>query len=175
MTVMYNLKRPGEPTVKIIRPEPSSYKHHVESPTGDLDDIVSCYIHSPVSESVLKSPDDTPLGIPQGSQVTTWKPHISKQNLSKSTPSVSLKQGQGTSLHCKRPIVDDTEMDDGFSSPEEFPSRSLDPLKGTNPYFGDTEDSPLRHAPDSISFSVGLLRKKSQNRGKGPHTKVTGM
>ena len=55
-------------------------KPRVEYPTGDLDDIVSCYIHSPtVPDSVLNSPDDM-LHIPQAVQDGARPSNIIRQN-----------------------------------------------------------------------------------------------
>jgi hypothetical protein len=63
----------------------------VESPTGDLDDIVSCYIHSPTTESVLNSPGDTLSRIPQGMRDILRNPSTIKQNSSKSAPFIPAR------------------------------------------------------------------------------------
>lgn len=174
-TVMF--RGPGEATLMISpqRPEPSSLitQFH-ESPTGDLDDILSCYIHSPMSDSVLNSPDDMLLRIPQAFQDALWNSYIINQdspvfnNSSVAVMQQNTREEKGTSRRPKRLLMSDdvdevddicAMSDDGFSSSEEFPSRSSDPyITGYNPYFGDTE------APD-----VGVLSRKCQNRGKGLH------
>jgi hypothetical protein len=66
-------------------------KSYSESPTRDLDDIVSCYIHSPMSDSVLNSPDDILLHI-QAFHDAIWKSYTIKQNSATlSNPSVVVK------------------------------------------------------------------------------------